>query len=170
MGTRASVLFVERGVLYLEVPLYVRSALAPFFFSCSLVNTAEVVGHRETPSHHSALDSAPLYHTHHHHHQHTMALAFAPQHSPQHQPGGGALHGHAPQYHGNQMQGSAPNMQDWLKAWKSWAATRKRGKMAQFIVQKLEENVSERGRKGGREGREGGREGGKGGREGGRGV
>ena len=32
--------------------------------------------------------------------------------------------------------------QDWLKAWKSWAATRKRGKMAQFIVQKLEDNVS----------------------------
>ena len=32
--------------------------------------------------------------------------------------------------------------QEWLKAWKSWAGTRKRGEMAQFIVQKLEENVS----------------------------
>ena len=31
--------------------------------------------------------------------------------------------------------------QDWLVAWKEWARTRKRGKMAQFIVDKLEENV-----------------------------
>ncbi len=39
---------------------------------------------------------------------------------------------------------SAPTVKydDWLKAWHSWAGTRKRGKMAQFIVQKLEENVS----------------------------
>ena len=32
--------------------------------------------------------------------------------------------------------------QDWLRGWKEWARTRKRGKMAQFIVDKLEENVS----------------------------
>ena len=31
--------------------------------------------------------------------------------------------------------------QDWLVAWKEWARTRKRGKMAQFIVDKLEETV-----------------------------
>ena len=38
---------------------------------------------------------------------------------------------------------------DWLVAWKEWARTRKRGKMAQFIVDKLEENVREGGRNGG---------------------
>ena len=85
-----------------------------------------------------------------------MATVFAPQHSPQHQsPGGPALHNHAPQFLSNPMQGGGANMQDWLKAWKSWAATRKRGKMAQFIVQKLEDNVSllrERWRGGGRGG------------------
>ena len=32
--------------------------------------------------------------------------------------------------------------QDWLKAWKAWAATRKKGKLAKCIVQKLEDNVS----------------------------
>lgn len=32
--------------------------------------------------------------------------------------------------------------QDWLVAWKEWARTRKRGKMAQFIVDKLEDSVS----------------------------
>ena len=31
---------------------------------------------------------------------------------------------------------------DWLRAWRDWACTRKRGKMAQFVVDKLEDNVS----------------------------
>ena len=35
-----------------------------------------------------------------------------------------------------------PTYNDWLRGWKEWARTRKRGKMAQFIVDKLEENVS----------------------------
>ena len=48
-------------------------------------------------------------------------------------------HAQPPQMH--QATPSA-SYQEWLKAWKSWAGTRKRGKMAQFIVQKLEENVS----------------------------
>ncbi len=71
-----------------------------------------------------------------------MALAFAHQHSPQHQ---SPLLAH---HHTNHMAGGGGgggggvNLQDWLKAWKAWAGTRKRGKMAQFIVQKLEENVS----------------------------
>jgi len=29
---------------------------------------------------------------------------------------------------------------DWLRGWKEWARTRKRGKMAQFVVDKLEDN------------------------------
>ena len=32
--------------------------------------------------------------------------------------------------------------EDWLRGWREWARTRKRGKMAQFIVEKLEEGVS----------------------------
>ena len=56
------------------------------------------------------------------------------------QPAAPSLVGHhTPQHH--QTTPSA-SYQEWLKAWKSWAGTRKRGKMAQFIVQKLEENVS----------------------------
>jgi hypothetical protein len=34
--------------------------------------------------------------------------------------------------------------QDWLVAWKEWARTRKRGKMAQFIVDKLEDSKQAR--------------------------
>ena len=34
---------------------------------------------------------------------------------------------------------------DWLRGWREWARTRKRGKMAQFIVEKLEEGVSSHG-------------------------
>ena len=54
----------------------------------------------------------------------------------------------SPQHHHPQLSprmtggGIGGASQDWLKAWKAWAATRKRGKMAQFIVQKLEDNVS----------------------------
>lgn len=68
-----------------------------------------------------------------------MSMTFAPQLSPQHQPmlGAGTTGG------GYQLSpGGMANMQDWLKAWKAWANTRKRGKMAQFIVQKLEDSVS----------------------------
>ncbi len=61
-----------------------------------------------------------------------MSLAFGTINSPQH---------HTPQL-SPRMSGGGGISQDWLKAWKAWAATRKRGKMAQFIVQKLEENVS----------------------------
>ncbi|XP_064396525.1 uncharacterized protein LOC135343497 [Halichondria panicea] len=39
-----------------------------------------------------------------------------------------------------QQHTPAVKFDDWLKAWRSWAGTRKRGKMAQFIVHKLEEN------------------------------
>ena len=66
-----------------------------------------------------------------------MSLAFGAVHSPQH---------HHPQLSprmtGVGGGGGGGVSQDWLKAWKAWAATRKRGKMAQFIVQKLEDNVS----------------------------
>ena len=51
--------------------------------------------------------------------------------------------GHPQQQQVHQATPSA-SYQEWLKAWKSWAGTRKRGKMAQFIVQKLEENVSKK--------------------------
>ena len=34
-----------------------------------------------------------------------------------------------------------PTFDDWLRGWKEWARTRKRGKMAQFIVDKLEDGV-----------------------------
>ena len=65
-----------------------------------------------------------------------MSLAaYASQHSPQHQ---SLLTQH---HQGNHVAGGSADIQDWLKAWKSWAGTRKRGKMAQFIVQKLEECV-----------------------------
>ena len=53
-------------------------------------------------------------------------------------------HAHAQSQQVHQATSSA-SFQEWLKAWKSWAGTRKRGKMAQFIVQKLEENVSKKG-------------------------
>ena len=56
-------------------------------------------------------------------------------------PGHAAQQQQPPQVH--QATPSA-SYQEWLKAWKSWAGTRKRGKMAQFIVQKLEENVSQK--------------------------
>lgn len=36
------------------------------------------------------------------------------------------------------------SLEDWLKAWKHWANTRKRGRMAQFIVNKLEERKQAR--------------------------
>jgi len=36
---------------------------------------------------------------------------------------------------------SGPTYKDWLRGWKEWAWTRKRGKMAQFVVDKLEDNV-----------------------------
>ena len=38
--------------------------------------------------------------------------------------------------------GGYPTPQDWLRGWREWARTRKRGRMAQFIVDKLEEGVS----------------------------
>ena len=36
----------------------------------------------------------------------------------------------------------SPTYKNWLRAWREWARTRKRGKMAQFVVDKLEDNVS----------------------------
>ena len=36
---------------------------------------------------------------------------------------------------------SGPMYKDWLRGRKEWARTRKRGKMAQFVVDKLEDNV-----------------------------
>ena len=75
----------------------------------------------------SSLAFAPPQVSHHHHHP------LIPHYSAAQRSGGGGG--------GGGGMGVA-NIQDWLKAWKSWAATRKRGKMAQFIVQKLEENVS----------------------------
>ena len=38
---------------------------------------------------------------------------------------------------------SYPTAQEWLRGWREWARTRKRGRMAQFIVEKLEEGVSD---------------------------
>ena len=40
------------------------------------------------------------------------------------------------------MDASYPTPQEWLRGWREWARTRKRGRMAQFIVEKLEEGVS----------------------------
>eukprot|EP00731_Ephydatia_muelleri_P005712 Em0002g1888a len=37
-----------------------------------------------------------------------------------------------------------PTAEDWSKAWKDWARGRKRGKMAQFIIEKLEEGKQAR--------------------------
>ena len=38
---------------------------------------------------------------------------------------------------------------DWLQAWSKWAMTKKQGKLSQFIVKKLEENVRKWLREGG---------------------
>ena len=40
------------------------------------------------------------------------------------------------------VQQQSQSYNDWLRGWKEWARTRKRGRMAQFIVEKLEEGVS----------------------------
>ena len=37
---------------------------------------------------------------------------------------------------------SHPSYVEWLGGWREWARTRKRGRMAQFIIEKLEEGVS----------------------------
>lgn len=37
---------------------------------------------------------------------------------------------------------SHPSYMEWLGGWREWARTRKRGRMAQFIIEKLEEGVS----------------------------
>lgn len=38
--------------------------------------------------------------------------------------------------------GHHPSYIEWLGGWREWARTRKRGRMAQFIIEKLEEGVS----------------------------
>lgn len=36
------------------------------------------------------------------------------------------------------MDAASLEYHDWLRGWKSWASNRKRGKLAQFIVELLE--------------------------------
>ncbi len=53
-------------------------------------------------------------------------------------------HMHAHTHTDRSMMSYASTYKDWLRGWREWARTRKRGKMAQFIVDKLEDTVSRR--------------------------